>query len=205
MDIAVKKTLNLNYTYEGRNYQETVDLEIIDKNHDILENGIDKASLTFKGELSIKGPINKSSKEYQGNNNRNAGGWTLCDMRTWLNEDFFNSLPSDLKACIKKVKKISDDGLGNQGNLESHLLETVDKIFIPSLEELNISRNDFTVLGQGDSYVMFTDASSRKTDYPYWTRSTYPIQHLWCIIDGGGFEYFAGGNSSYKVVFCFCV
>lgn len=200
-----KKTLNLNYTYEGQNYQETIDLEIIDKNHDVLENGIDKASLTFKGELSIKGPINKTSKEYQGNNNRNAGGWTLCDMRKWLNEDFFNNLPSDLKASIKAVKKISDDGLGNQGDLASHLLETVDKIFIPSLEELNISRNDFTVLGQGDSYVMFTDASSRKTDYPYWTRSTYPIQHLWCIIDGGGFEYFAGGNSSYKVVFCFCV
>ena len=181
-----KKLTELTYSYEGKAYTDIVEFEIIDKNHDILQevsssynNGLSTAGLTFRGLISAKCLMNNGSKpghpdaSGQGSGGGlNGNGWILTDIRKWLNEDFYNSLPDELRNNIKTVSKISDAGGGTYGIL----VETYDKIFLPSLEELNISKQPseevfITSLGQGTPYILHTDDFSIKFDVPYWTRS----------------------------------
>jgi hypothetical protein len=61
--------------------------------------------------------------------------------------------------------------------------------------------------GQGESYIMFTDANSRKLDTTYWTRSTAGKQsfHSFCIIDMDGYLYNNGGGNKNGTVVYFCI
>jgi len=202
-----KKKINLIYTNLGQTYTQDVEFEIVDKNHDILENidpsynnGAEKAGLTFRCELPLNRTINNGPKTVGTSSGLNIGGWEICDVRTWLNDEFFECLPDILIKNIKSVEKISDLGYQEKG-----LKTTYDKIFLPSLEELNIKNSNFTVLGQGTPYVLFSDNASRKSDIMYWTRSTYPMTHIWCAIDLNGYASYSGGGNKSKIIFFFCI
>jgi hypothetical protein len=105
------------------------------------------------------------------------------------------------------VKKECDHGYTDKSGA---LTTTYDKIFIPALEELNISRDDQTYLGQGLPYILYTDDFSREIDEAYWTRSTYRSGlHSFCIIpsekEANTSVSTSGGGNNLLVVFCFCV
>jgi|GEM_PF-5266312 len=34
----------------------------------------------------------------------------MCDLRSWLNDNFLNALPDELKKNIKSIKRLSDPG-----------------------------------------------------------------------------------------------
>ena len=205
-----KKTIEFSYSYNGTQYDEIIDLEIVDKNHEELEfetpgynNNTNKAGLTFRGVLKLVRNLNNGPKEWNGNTDLSDGGWTKCDARKWLNNEFFNSLPADLSSNIKSVKKISDNGYHDKGQ---SLATTYDKIFLPSAEELGLSGYKYIVSGQGPAYVLFTDTNSRKIGKPYWTRSSAKGEiHSWIIIDSNGYIYSTGGGNSSTVMFFFCI
>jgi hypothetical protein len=129
-------------------------------------------------------------------------------MRAWLNSDeFYGSLPEDLRQGIKTVIKKSDNGYYDYQNKTPEITETEDKIFIASLEELNVTNNYYTMPGQGEPYLLFTDNYSRKLDDVYLTRSTagrYGI-HMFCTIDLDGRPYITGGSARNGVVVYFCI
>ena len=62
----------------------------------------------------------------------NQGGWPTCSMRTFVNDDIYNSLPSDLKNGIIDTLVIS--GRGSDDN-ENHL-ESTDKLYLLSTGEI---------------------------------------------------------------------
>ena len=210
-----KKIAEINYSYKGTKYSDTVEFEIIDKDHDVLSqmisgynNNSDRAALTFRGKISARTVMNSGAKDWNGNLGLDGGGWAKSDMREWLNgNDFFGSLPTDLQAAIKTVTKLSDNGYYNYHPGPAQLTPTDDKIFIASPEELNALNKMYTLEGQGSQYVLFTDANSRKTGDIYWTRSTAGNQsfHSFCVIDLDGYLSNTGGGNKNGIVVYFCI
>ena len=59
------------------------------------------------------------------------GGWPACKMRTFVNNDIYNALPSDLKSGIINTKVITGHGTADSQNLTS-----TDKIYLLSTAEV---------------------------------------------------------------------
>ena len=215
-----KKVTEITYKHpqSDAQYVDTVEFEIIDKNHDVLAASIpgyspgEKAGLTFRGKLKLRSQFNFGGKEWNGIATLNGGGWALSDTRAWLNGDkFYGSLPADLKAVIKTVEKFSDNGRYDYVDeslnpITPSLTRTEDKIFVASPEELNAYNKAYTLEGQGTSYIMFTDANSRKADGMYWTRSTdRRSSHSFCCIDNDGQLSATGAGNQCNVIIFFTI
>jgi hypothetical protein len=213
-----KKVVEFAYSHPqtGAQFVDTVEFEIIDKNHDTLAAPIagyapgDKAGLTFRGKLKLRSQMNFVGKEWNGVTTLNGGGWPKSDTRAWLNGDkFFGKLPADLRAVIKTVEKYSDNGRYDYVDeslnpITPSLTRTEDKIFIASAEELNAFNKAYTLEGQGSPYVLFTDANSRKVGDIYWTRSTdRRSSHSFCYIDNSGYLGATGAGNPCNIVVCF--
>ena len=125
-----------------------------------LENP--RASLTFLAKNLLK-----DTRRFH---STHSAYWSISDIRTWCNGDFYNSLPEDLQSSISEVVKVSDTGYIGQS------LENVnDKIWIPSLEELGYD-NEYNIPGQGSAYSIFTDNNSRVKYTVDGTKSNYPTR-----------------------------
>ena len=95
----------------------------------------------------------------------NEGGWEKSEMRSWLNGDFIDKLPSDLKGVIQAAnKKTNSSAYTTPGAVST----TSDKLWLPSLVELggSVSPNDLvggsgipaeTYNAEGKQYQVFAD------------------------------------------------
>ena len=106
---------------------ETYTLQIIGFNHDNLTDGSGKAGITFQFKECIGTKIMNSSADYK-------GGWENSDVRIYLKNDFYNTLPSELKkeGIIKEVNKIADPG-----DKSTTAITIIDKIFLLSRCEVD--------------------------------------------------------------------
>ena len=137
----------------------------------------------------------------------NVGGWETSEMRTYVNNDVYNSLPSDLQSVIKTVNKVSD--VGNKDT--STLKTTEDKLFLLSAEEVGYSAS-YQVNGQGTKYEIYSDNASRikynlsGSADRWWLRSTYTYatRYFFNVGSGGGRSY-DGADSTYGVAPAFCI
>lgn len=215
------------YIYNGQSY--TTEAEIVGFGHDELAvndasyfNGNGVAAITFicKDLNGAVVRINTTTKEYLGEVSLNSGGWSLCEARANLETMILPQMPSDLRAAIKTVKKKSDTGIMMGSELyDEHgqdIIVTEDKLWIPSVEELN---GDYVnmVTGQGKAYPMFsdtmsrvkyyTDASGKEIPYTYWTRSCGTAgSHDWLSINTQGYpiESIGPGNTN-ELIIGFCI
>ena len=143
--------------------------------------------------------------------NTNEGGWKNSEIRTYVNNDVCNALPSDLQAVIKEVNKVSDNGNGDKTTLNI----TKDKLFLLSLEEVGFISNDvygYNVAGQGMKYEYFTDDNSREKQYLsgelsyWWLRSAYAnnTNFFFYVFSDGNWD---GGyaDSTVGVAPAFCI
>ena len=148
----------------------------------------------------------KDLNEYEDGDN--IGGWTDCEMRTYLQTNIYNILPDDVKSVIKTVDKISD--IGNKDTVTLNI--TRDNIFLFSTTE--VGGNSFTfwdVDNQGTQYEFFTDNISRikylnnvVTNWGLRSASTYDISFFCGINSNGNYSYsYAYVNRG--VVFGFCI
>lgn len=233
---GIKKD-TITYTYKGETITDEIEFEIIGKNHDLLvatgdnyNKGASTAGLTFKGTLSKN--VNMNTKfittgaANEGQGTLNNGGWLYSELRAWLNglamidmstspDDFtgvgfIDALPTILKNGIKPVKKSSDGGHYSKTEIN----ETQDKIFIPSLAELNITNEKLTynLSKQGTPYVLYTDDESRRIPgLSYWTRSSSQVgSHAWNLINSpedmeNGVSEYKNGSGRSGIVFMFCI
>lgn len=95
----------------------------------------------------------------------NDGGWEQSEMRSWLNSDFLDMLPGDLKGVIKSAsKKTNNSALTTPGAVSS----TSDKLWLPSYVEIagSASPNDLvggsripaeTYNAEGAQYQVFSE------------------------------------------------
>ncbi|MBE5830801.1 MAG: hypothetical protein E7306_03570 [Butyrivibrio sp.] len=140
--------------------------------------------------------------------NTNAGGWNASDLRTWLNQTFITSLPSDLQAVIsaKPVKATS----GSQVN---QIVTSNDKIWIPTEKEVfgGITYSGSTENSVNNQYPVFTNAASRVRTQGVngaavnvWLASPHVSDSTaFCIVATSGAPYSNGASNSYGVLPCF--
>ena len=61
----------------------------------------------------------------------NVGGWPVSEMHSFVNEDIYNALPSDLRNVIIDTYTVSSHGSGDSYNLTS-----IDKLYLLSTKEV---------------------------------------------------------------------
>lgn len=224
-DVGARKKLN--FTMEGVDYE--VDMEIAAKNQDDLVtissdygNGADKASLTFVSKNVVATEVaattgeNKTFVTSDGItlSGITVGGWENSLLRNWMNASLFGALPMELRTNIKMVKKLSD--LGSIGTIKEGasalrvLNETQDVLWAPSITELARELVSENVLGQGQSYPVYTNHASRIKDnngipVTYWTRSAPNWDSQWIYITEDGDQYHRTSLGKRYVCLGFCL
>ncbi len=147
----------------------------------------------------------------------NTGGWRETEMVTWLNNDFYNKLPSDLRDIIIPTYPI----VSGRGKLSvSNDITNVDidknKMYLLTQRETNAvmiyenradENRDTRIL----DYYIHTEYDINKPDphvkrtvsgtrYPWWLRSaTTEDSYDFCLYDQEGTESFNNANIDYGV------
>lgn len=129
---------------------ETIELQIAGFNHDTFSDEV-TAPVTFV----MKDCLN--TKYYMNSSDTSSGGYPASAMKTWVESNIYNKLPSDLKAIVAPVKKkwyttYNDASSLTEGNYNVWLLSEAE-VFD------NVTQTIGT--GEGMKYPIFTDNASR--------------------------------------------
>ena len=133
--------------------------------------------------------------------NTNSGGWPVTSMRTFLNNDIYNSLPTDLKNGIIDTTTVS--GHGSTSGEEN--FTTTDKLYLLSLKEIYIdwsknwdSAKDLTrtldyYVAQGVATSNYSGAikKNKSSSSGWWLRTANSTTTIWFFgigVDGGYFS-----------------
>lgn len=183
---------------------ETLTLVIVGFNHDIYSDGSGKAGITF-GLKNLMATTRRMEET-----DTNANGFTGSEMYTWLQDDLFSSLPSDLKKVIKPVNKKTS--AGNQ----SATINT-DSMNVFLFSEIEVFGNlTYSAEGEGEQYKYFATAANRTKKLAngagvarsWWERSPHVGGTKgFCILynDGrAGMGYSSNANER-GICFGFCV
>ena len=98
-----------------------------------------------------------NTKAQMNSSNTNAGGYSASAMKTWVNTNIYDKLPSDLKALVAPVKKkwyttYNDVNSLTEGNYNIWLLSEAE-VFDSVTQTIGT--------GEGSKYDIFTDNASR--------------------------------------------
>ena len=124
--------------------------------------------------------------------NTNAGGWPATSMRTYVNNDIYNALPSELKNGIIDTYVVSGHGKNDPANFTS-----TDKLYLLSTKEVwgkegtsNVINYDTTdaYTRQLDYYkaqgVTISNYSGAKKIGAWWLRAAYSYaSNSFCTVD----------------------
>lgn len=205
MDAGTKLTMKLT---NG----QTLEYRIIGINHDDLADGSGKAGLTFlTTSTGISSRMNATST--------NAGGWEKSELRQKMNSgEIWNLMPSDFKAKVKAVKKLTNNVGGGSANKDAAVTATSDKLFLLSYSEIVptsywASSYPWTS-SEGTQYEAFkgkvVNNSGSKLDLftgaYWWERSvnpTDPVNFLSIDIDGN-LSHPGNASNSRSVFPAFC-
>lgn len=137
----------------------------------------------------------------------NVGGWPATSMRTYLNGDFYNLLPDDLKNNIIDTTVVS-----GHGSSESNNFTTTDKIYLLAPKEIY---SDFSSTGdtanvltrQLDYYKSrngYSDIIKKHEvldNYNWWLRSA-DYDHtsaFWLVTNKGSYDNYSSASGDYGV------
>ena len=146
-----------------------VGAQLVGIRHDELLDGTGKAGLTFMFDAGIA--------ERDAAAQPLSAGWADCELREWLDGDGLKLLPSELRALIKSVKKVSNNvGAANSASCLSELPAT---LWLPAMVELcgtqppDLFAEGFHYLadiynGEGKEYQLFRELKVS----PYSTNET---------------------------------
>jgi hypothetical protein len=88
----------------------------------------------------------------------NVGGWQSSEMRTYVNNDIYNLIPSELRDLIIDTTVISGHGESDSANFT-----TTDKLYLLSIIEVWNRNNQLMYYNQGDSAS--GEGITRQLDY----------------------------------------
>lgn len=129
---------------------EVIELQIAGFNHDTYSDGV-----TAPVTLVMKNCLNTTAK--MNSSNDNSGGYPASAMKTWVENNIYNKLPSDLKAIVAPVKKKCYT-IYNQA---SSLSEANYDVWLLAEAEVFDSVNQTIGNGEGTKYPIFTNDASR--------------------------------------------
>lgn len=191
--LEVAKKYNLT-TDDGKlDGTQTKDIELSDGttakamiagfNHDDKSDGSGEAGISFifTNGVAVKAMFNQSTlDEREENNDMSDIGWNTSDLRTWLESDFLNELPSDLRNAIKPVDKKSGGLTEPKGDPSDSLSYadlsiTSDALWIPSICEILDGGKDVHSLIGINSDSDDIDSIISSNEYQENVRNGYPL------------------------------
>lgn len=179
---------------------EVIELQIAGFNHDTYSDGVTApVTLVMKNCLNTGFAMN--------NFDDNTGGYPASAMKTYVETNIYNKLPSDLKAIVAPVKK----KCYTTYNQASSLSEANYNVWLLSEVEV-LGTNTYTIgNGEGTKYPIFTDDASRvkkigNLGYNWWLRSAYASHsnRFVCVLSSGA-VYFTYASSIIGVAVGLCV
>ena len=105
----------------------------------------------------------------------NVGGWPGSELHTYLEGDFYNSLPSDLQAAIKPTRVIS--GYGSNGTDSANFVSENQKLYLLSGVEVFGADEYDTAAGTTHQLEYYNNSSNSKikqynsSNSSWWLRS----------------------------------
>ena len=181
-------------------------IQIYDFNHDFLLDDVNTANITF----GFRFLFNKESCMNPAKNSKspgsNVGDWAMSDLREYLNMEFFDELPDELRYLIKDVNKVTDITPYNR-------CITTDKVFIPSLQEvgfkpsvMNIHNFIYNIFAfNNDNRSKFCLTPEKLID-TWWLRTSFNEnkRDFYYINHSGNYSIY---DASYTkgILPCFCV
>lgn len=203
-------SLNLNASYFSSMVQGTFRCLVIGVNHNAEYEGNNSVHFTI-GQNSEGVNICFMGKQAF-TTSTNAGGWMNSNIRSFLNNTFYNVLPSDLQQAITPCIKYTDNVGGSQ-SIESAVTATEDKIFIASTFEITgtssyVNNYEQYKQKQYNYYKVLLDKVRYRhydveTKQVWWTRSPGMLSTDYGVIYSSGGPTSSGVNSYYGIVPCF--
>lgn len=199
-DIDLSKHWNIGDTKDvALTTGETIQLQIAGFNHDTFSDGVTAPiTLIMKDCLNTKAQMNSSDT--------NAGGYPASAMKTWVESNIYDKLPSDLKAIVAPVKKkwyttYNDINSLTEGNYNVWLLSEMEVL----------GTNTWTIgTGEGSKYDIFTNDASRikkvnGTNVVWWLGSCYrDTSYSFVIVGSSGYFNSRNADSSDGVAVGLC-
>jgi hypothetical protein len=202
----------------GDNLDEIVDLVVIGVKHDTINGGSTKAALT----LSQVNCLNETRKINSSNNGYTYAKYSTSTMRTWINDTYYNALPSTLQSLIKTVNKTTAEPASSSEYPTTTVVSSTEKCFLPSCYEMfGTGYNYYSETGinvtDGTQYEYYKTASNRKkylgrngtsSDFDnYWTRSGFITSNnaaIFIVVSYAGSVYHNGAlfGSGFCPAFC---
>ena len=189
-DIGDTKTFT---TTDGK----TIVMQIVAFDADTKSNETGKAGITWLSMEVVAEHVMNSTIT-------NEGGWEYSEMRNWLQGEFYNTLPADLKKSIVNVNKTYTEVVAQD------TLFCEDNLWIPShLEVFNTGM--FETSGPTYTTTYFTSDATRSKTYNgnpcYWWLRSVPAtgnSKFKTVNYGGNTSTSVNAILSYGVVLGFC-
>ncbi len=134
----------------------------------------------------------------------NVGGWNSSEMRTYLNETVYPTLPSDLKNIV-----INKTHMRTQGDYSTTLVSADDKLWLPTeWEVFGAATYGSETSNYNKHYSIFSNTNSRikykkaaPTTAAYWWLSSPATGGStgFCLVRTDGSAYFNGASGSGEV------
>ena len=184
-------------------------VRILGFRHDDLASG-GKAGITFEfADVPTSSRMNSAGPT-------NSGGWAGSEVRTWLNSDFLDQLPSDLRDQIVPVSKRTNNKGYVSSNDPSVVTAYPDRLWLLSMSEVygelssqsgNVPSYPAVYDAEGTQYKLYADQGVTASDYNFckktggrrgwWLRSPYAGNKYYFRL-----VYFDGDwNSGYAYVY----
>lgn len=168
--------------------------EIIGFNHDKNADDENRPTVTLMAKELLP--------EHRMNPGKCERGWVDSELRKWLNEEFINTLPSELVELIQPTWKKSLDSCGR-------FYDTVDKLFIPTESEL-FGSAIYSLDMCGERYEAFENSKDRQrigdNDKPdgYWTFSVIAgNSNAFVLVSNIGLVSIGTASLARRAPFCF--
>ena len=187
--VGNQKTMTIN----GASYTVT----IIGKNHDTYTGG-GTAPLTFQLQDCY------GTKYQMNTSDTNSGGWSSCAMRSTFLPAILALMPSEVRAGIKEVNKLT-----SAGSQSSTINTTADKLFLLSEVEV-FGSVTYSKSGEGTQYAYYAAGNSRVKNFSgsanaWWERSPCgSYSTFFCFVSSSGDAGYSYASDSFGVAFGFC-
>jgi hypothetical protein len=161
----------------------------------------------------------------------NGGGWEASEMRAWLNDDFYQLLPSDLRRLVESASKRTNNEGWVSADDPSVVSATSDKLWLLAMSEVygelssyssNVPSYPGVYDAEGTQYQLYADQGVTTSNYSFcrksgadwfwWLRSPharYSYSHLYEFgflevdSDGAWANYIPAYNVGVSPGFCF--
>lgn len=178
---------------------ETIQLQIAGFNHDTYSDGVvAPVSLVMKDCLNTTAQMNSSGNS--------TGGYPASAMKTWVENNIYDKLPSELKALVAPVKKKWYTTYNDANSLS----EANYNVWLLSEAEVFDSVTQTIGTSEGTKYPIFTDNASRikkvngTADY-WWLGSCYRRNSVYFVyVASNGGVGTSSANVSHGVVVGLC-